>query len=206
MVDEVPGLVQQAQAGDGGAFGELYEQYAPEIRRYLLGHLNGHREIAEDLTADVFVKVLLRLGSYQVSGAPFSAWLYRIARNNLIDYQRARARQPVGPLDTATAVPASNAEAVLDRSLDRHELASALDHLTQDQRQVVTLRFLEGYSTAETAALMGKTEEAIKKLQARGLLQLRRVMKWASRAERQSRQLGSAQVAAGYILARAGVA
>lgn len=205
MVGEVPDLIQQAQAGDGGAFSELYERYAPEIRRYLLGHLDGHPEIAEDLTADVFVKVLLRLGSYQIGGAPFSAWLYRIARNHLIDYQRARARQPVGPLDAASAVAAPNAEATLDRSLDRHELASALKHLTQDQRRVVALRFLEGYSTTETAALMGKTEEAIKKLQARGLLQLRRVIKVARRAER-SWQPGSAQAADGYILARAGVA
>lgn len=206
MVDDVPSLVLQAQAGDGGAFGVLYERYAPEIRRFLLGHLNGHHEIAEDLTADVFVKVLQRLGGYQVGAAPFSAWLYRVARNHLIDYVRARTRQPADPLDTATEVPAPNAEAILDRSLDRHELVSALDHLTPDQRRVIALRFVDGYTAAETAALMGKTEDAIKKIQARGLLQLRRMITWARRADNRSRRVRSVSVAAGEILVRAGVA
>jgi RNA polymerase sigma-70 factor (ECF subfamily) len=206
MVDEVPSLVQRAQAGDGGAFGALYERFAPEIRRFLLGHLNGHDEIADDLTADVFVKVLQRLGAYQVSGAPFSAWLYRIARNHLIDYVRAQARQRAGPLEGAMDVLAPNGEAILDRSLDRHELTSALAHLTPDQRRAITLRLVEGYSTAETAAMMGKTEDAIKKIQARGLLQLRRIIKQSRRADSRSRRYTAAPVTSGGMLARVGVA
>jgi len=72
---------------------------------------------------------------------------------------------------------------VMDRSLDRHELTYALDRLTSDQRQVVVLRFLEGFTTAETAEMMGKTEDAVKKLQARGLVQLRRIIEQTRRAE-----------------------
>src|SRR5215210_9008148 len=101
MADDVQTLVERAQAGDGGAFGELYEQFAPDISRYLLRHLNGHWESAEDLTEEVFVKVLQRLGSYQFRGMPFSAWLYRIARNHMIDYLRTRPRQSISSLDTA---------------------------------------------------------------------------------------------------------
>ena len=71
----------------------------------------------------------------------------------------------------------------MDRSLDRHELTYALDRLTSDQRHVVTLRFLDGFTTAETAEIMGKTEDAVKKLQARGLVQLRRIIEKARRAE-----------------------
>jgi RNA polymerase sigma-70 factor (ECF subfamily) len=183
MVDDVQTLVERAQAGDGGAFGELYEQFAPEIFRYLLRHLNGRREAAEDLTEEVFVKVLERLGSYQFRGLPFSAWLYRIARNHKIDHLRARPRQIVSSLDMAPEIPEKKAEQVMNRSLDRHELSYALDRLTADQRQVVSLRFLDGFTTAETAHIMGKTEDAVKKLQARGLVQLRRIIEHARRAE-----------------------
>ena len=187
MADEtqtlVQSLVERAQAGDGGAFGELYEQFAPEIFRYLLRHLNGRRESAEDLTEEVFLKVLERLGSYQFRGLPFSAWLYRIARNHMIDHLRSRPRQIISSLDQAPEIPEKKAEQMLDRSLDRHELTYALDRLTSDQRHVVTLRFLDGFTTAETAEIMGKTEDAVKKLQARGLVQLRRIIETARRAE-----------------------
>ena len=183
MADDVQTLVERAQAGDGGAFGELYEQFAPEIFRYLLRHLNGRRESAEDLTEEVFVKVLERLGSYQFRGLPFSAWLYRIARNHMIDHLRSRPRQIVSSLDTAPEIPEKKAEQVMDRSLDRHELAYALERLTSDQRQVVVLRFLDGFTTAETAEIMGKTEDAVKKLQARGLVQLRRIIEQTRRVE-----------------------
>lgn len=183
MSVDVQVLVERAQAGDGGAFGELYEQFAPEIFRYLLRHLNGRREAAEDLTEEVFLKVLERLGSYQFRGLPFSAWLYRIARNHMIDHLRARPRQVVTSLDLAPEIPEKRAEQVIDRSLDRHELAYALERLTSDQRHVVTLRFLDGFTTAETAEIMGKTEDAVKKLQARGLVQLRRIIEQARRTE-----------------------
>ena len=136
----------RASAGWGRrGIGELYEQFAPEIFRYLLRHLNGRRESAEDLTEEVFVKVLERLGSYQFRGLPFSAWLYRIARNHMIDHLRSRPRQIVSSLDLAPEIPEKKAEQVMDRSLDRHELTYALDRLTSDQRQVVALR---GFSTA----------------------------------------------------------
>ncbi len=183
MGDEVQSLVERAQSGDGGAFGELYEQFSPEIFRYLLRHLNGRRESAEDLTEEVFVKVLERLGSYQFRGLPFSAWLYRIARNHMIDHLRSRPRQVISSLDFAPEIPEKKAELVMDRSLDRHELSYALERLTSDQRHVVTLRFLDGFTTAETAEIMGKTEDAVKKLQARGLVQLRRIIEQARRAE-----------------------
>ena len=180
---DVQGLVERAQAGDGAAFGQLYEQFAPEINRYLTRHLNGQREAAEDLTEEVFLKVYERIGSYQFRGLPFSAWLYRIARNHMIDHLRSRPRQVHTSLDAAPEIPEKRAEQSMDRSLDRHELTYALNRLTSDQRHVVTLRFLDGFTTAETAGIMGKTEDAVKKLQARGLVQLRRILEEARLAD-----------------------
>lgn len=206
MADDVQRLVALAQGGDSGAFAELYEQFAPVIQRFLLRHVNGDRELAEDLTGDVFVKVVQRLGSYRDCGAPFSAWLYRVARNHLIDYQRSRPRPAMDSLDEAAAIPEPSAEAALDRSLDRQELVSALDALTPDQRHVVTLRWVLGYTLAETAMAMGKTEDAVKKLQARGLHQLRRVITRAGRGDTTPRRRLPASAAPGSILVRLGVA
>jgi len=170
----VQALVERAQGGDGGAFGELYERFAPEIRLHLLRQLRGQPEAAEDLTEEVFVKVLRSLGGYQARGLPFSAWLYRIARNHLIDHLRATRKRATAQLDAVPDLPAPDAERDLAGTLDRHELAEALARLSDDQRRVVSLRFLQGLTTAETARRMGKTEDAVKKLQARGLTQMRK--------------------------------
>src|SRR3712207_5108961 len=133
-VDEVQALVARAQGGDGGAFGELYERFAPEIRRYLLRQVHGAREVAEDLTEEVFLKALQRLGGYEARGLPFAAWLYRIARNHLIDYLRAARHRVTAPLDAVPDLPAADAERELAGALDRHELADALAGLSEDQR------------------------------------------------------------------------
>ena len=181
-VDEVQALVARAQDGDGGAFGELYERFSPEIQRYLLRQLRGRNEEAEDLAAEVFVKALRRLGSYQARGLPFAAWLYRIARNHLIDHLRSPRHRVLTSLDAVSDLPAADAERALAGTLDRHELAEALAGLSDDQRRVVSLRFLGGLTTAETARLVGKSEDAIKKLQARGLARMRRSIEAARRA------------------------
>lgn len=180
---EIQELVERAQGGDGEAFGELYERLHPDIYRYLVRHLGGRREVAEDLTEEVFVKVLERINKYQFRGLPFSAWLYRIARNHLIDHIRALPKQALCSLESGAEIAERGAELVLDRHLDQQELSYALSRLTAEQRQVVTLRFLDGLTTAETAAAMAKTEDAIKKLQARGLAQLRRILERARSAE-----------------------
>jgi RNA polymerase sigma-70 factor (ECF subfamily) len=180
-VDEVQDLVERAQGGDGGAFGELYERFSPEIQRYLLRQVRGHREAAEDLTEEVFVKAFRRLGGYQARGLPFAAWLYRIARNHLIDHVRSTHHRVLASLDAIPDLAAADAERELANTLDRHELDEALAGLTEDQRRVVALRFLEGLTTAETARIVGKCEDAVKKLQARGLVRMRKSIEAARR-------------------------
>lgn len=182
MEEQIQGLVERAQAGDAGAFGELYERLAPKVYSYLYYHLNGHTPLAEDLTEEVFVKVLEKLGRYQNRGLPFSAWLFRIAHNHLIDYLRAQPKLGLGSIEECRGVPERRAEQSLELTLTHAELARALGHLTEDQRRVVVLRFLQGMSTAETARVLGKTEDAVKKLQARGLQMLRKSLEAAAEA------------------------
>jgi RNA polymerase sigma-70 factor, ECF subfamily len=176
-------LVEQAQRGDREAFGEIYERLAPKVHLYLYHHTNGRTHLAEDLTEEVFVKVLEKLQSYQDRGLPFASWVYRIAHNHLVDYFRTQPRHGVVSIEECYDLAEGRAERSLDQTLTSNELARALSHLTDDQRRVVILRFLQGMNIVETARMMSKTEDAVKKLQARGLLALRRALGSATLAE-----------------------
>ena len=167
-------LVAQAQQGDQQAFATLYEQYRPLVYRFLRRRLDGSDETVEDLTEDVFVKLYEKLDRYVERGLPFTAWLYRIAHNQLVDYVRTLPRNIAQTLDTVADIPEHQTGSEYRSVLDRETLEPALARLTPEQRRAVELRFLQGMSVAETSAAMGRSEEAVKKLQARALANLRR--------------------------------
>jgi RNA polymerase sigma-70 factor (ECF subfamily) len=175
-------LVAQAQQGDQTAFAALYEQYSPLVYRFLRRRLDGADEIIEDLTEDVFVKVYEKLDRYVERGLPFTAWLYRIAHNRLVDHLRSLPRTSASSLDAVAEVPERAASAAFSRVLDRQSLAPAMARLTPEQREAVELRFIEGMSVAEAARTMGRSDEAVKKLQARALANLRRYLDPPARA------------------------
>jgi RNA polymerase sigma-70 factor, ECF subfamily len=174
MDAELQGLVARAQGGDREAFGELYERLAPKVYGYLYHHTSGQTQLAEDLSEEVFVKVLERLQRYQNRGLPFTAWVYRIAHNHLVDHFRAQPKQGSVSIEACSELAERGAEKTLEDALTNAELANALRKLTEDQRQVLVLRFLQGMNLAQTAAAVGKSQDAVKKLQARGLQALRR--------------------------------
>jgi RNA polymerase sigma-70 factor (ECF subfamily) len=176
MQAAVAELVSKAQQGDQAAFASIYEQYSPLVYRFLRRRLDGSDEIVEDLTEDVFVKVYEKLDRYVERGLPFTAWLYRIAHNHLVDYLRSLPRTAAHSLDDVAEVPEVAAGAAYRQVLDRQSLEPALARLTPEQRQAIELRFMEGMSVAETAATMGRSDEAVKKLQARALANLRRYL------------------------------
>jgi RNA polymerase sigma-70 factor, ECF subfamily len=174
MQQAVAELVSRAQQGDQTAFADLYEQYRPLVYRFLRRRLDGSDEIVEDLTEDVFVKVYEKLDRYVERGLPFTAWLYRIAHNHLVDHLRSLPRMNAASLDEVAEVPERAANAAFSRVLDRQALEPALARLTDEQRQAIELRFMAGMSVAEAGAAMGRSDEAVKKLQARALVNLRR--------------------------------
>jgi RNA polymerase sigma-70 factor (ECF subfamily) len=169
-----PDLVHLAQEGDMAALGTLYDQHHGLIYRYLRARL-GDQHTAEDLTGEVFQRMLAGLPSYRAQGLPFRAWLFRIAHNLLVDhYRRAGRGLQVEWQDSARTVdvgadPAHQVEHTLTLEHAYRALAALDDH----QREVVTLRFLSGLSLRETALALGKSEDAIKALQRRGLAALR---------------------------------
>jgi RNA polymerase sigma-70 factor (ECF subfamily) len=170
-------LLERASRAEPAALGMLYDQYADKIFAYIY-HRVGQAEVAEDLTGQVFMRMLEAIRTGQGWRSSFSGWLYRIAHNLVIDYYRRRGRVTLVDIDDATPVRATHGDPVrsTEALLDREHLRAALSQLTEDQAQVITLRFMEERSIAEVADLMDKTEGAIKALQYRAVLALRRVM------------------------------
>ncbi|WP_448593619.1 RNA polymerase sigma factor [Thermoflexus hugenholtzii] len=168
-------IIRRAQAGDPEAIGWLYDRYYLPIYRYLRVRVED-QEAAEDLAAEVFVRMIEHLPRYQPRGRPFLAWLYTIARNLLTDYYRS---QRWAPLDLPDPERGRGDEGVMERIEARAEqdcLWRALRQLTPEQQEVLFHRFFEGRSVEETAQLMGKQPSAIKALQHRALAALRRRM------------------------------
>ena len=172
-------MVERAKDGDPAAITALYEEHAPRLYRYFLPRVAGRTQQAEDLTEEVFVRVIERLERYEDRGLPFGAWLFRIAHNLLIDHQRRLPKQPMVAIDECEELRGP-ADKQIQQALDQHVISITMARLTLDQRNVIQLRFMEGLTIVETAAALGKTEESVKKLQARGLMAMRRIIEGAA--------------------------
>ncbi len=147
----------------------LYDAYVDRLYRFVFFRV-GNAQIAEDLTSQVFLKAWENLGHYEVRGLSFGAWLFRIARNLVIDHYRTRKEHE--SLEEEASVGSHSdltAESGMDAEFEAEWLRSAMKQLTDDQRTVLTLKFIEGFSTAEIAQVMGKRQGAIRALQLRGL-------------------------------------
>jgi len=165
-------LVQQAIAGDREAFGDLYELHLDSIYRYIFYRLNDERE-AEDLTETVFLKAWEALNRYRPSEIPFAAWLYRIAHNLLVDRHRTHKR--LDSLDEHYSDPQTDPETRALHNVDAAVIVQALTQLDPSHQQVLTLRFINGHSHAETAQIMERSETNVRVLQHRALAALRRL-------------------------------
>lgn len=172
---ELPRIIAQAQAGDVNAFGELYSRYAAQILRYLYVRTR-EQESAQDLTQEVFVRVIKGIGQFEYRGEKsFLGWLYTIAANVLIG--QVRRKQPIStPLDDGLELIDPHGQEAVHALFERMALKQAIAQLTDDQQQVLTLKFFADMSNGEIAAILGRTEGAIKALQHRALNALAIIM------------------------------
>ncbi len=170
-------LVQRAQHLDERALASIYEQFYPRIYSYILLHTSDVA-LAEDIASEVMLKVLEALPRYRFRGAPLAAWIYRIAHNCLVDHHRRRKRRQEVSLDDAYPPPTDqNPGASADAALERQDLMQALQSLTDEQRQVIVLKFVQGLDNRTIARVMGRSEGAIKSLQHRALKSLERLLR-----------------------------
>ncbi|MFF5234130.1 sigma-70 family RNA polymerase sigma factor [Dactylosporangium sp. NPDC000521] len=178
---EVWALIERAQAGDGAAFGLLYDRYFDTVFRFVYFRV-GNRQLAEDLTADTFLRALKRIGSFTWQGRDLGAWLVTIARNLVADhFKSGRYRLEVTTGDVLDADrpdrgPEGSPEAAVIDHITNVDLLKAVKQLNPEQQECIVLRFLHGFSVAETAQAMSKNEGAIKALQYRAVRALARLL------------------------------
>jgi RNA polymerase sigma-70 factor (ECF subfamily) len=168
--------VRRATERDPDAFAQLYDHYANAIYRYCAFQVPRPAD-AEDLTTQVFLRAWQAIDRYRVTERPFSAWLYRIARNAAVDYHRAASRHV--PLPDEADWPSGNAEpaALVEGAEMTAALQRALGQLRAEERQVILLRFIEGLSHDQVAAVTGKSVGALRILQHRTLKKLRHILR-----------------------------
>ena len=166
-------LVQQARDGDVGAFGQLFDHYGEPIYRYIASRVNRPSD-AEDLTQVVFVKALEALPRYESRGIPFGGWLFRLARNTVIDH--VRTRRDHADIEALAEQPGADPgpEAIVVARDEMAAISTALATLTDEQRDTINLRFFGGLSAREAADVLGKHEGTIRGLQFRAITALRR--------------------------------
>lgn len=171
---EEAALVEQAKA-DPQAFGQLYERYVDRIYGYVFNRVHNQHD-AEDLTARTFFRALSKLHTYEDRGLPFSAWLYRIAHNVVVNWHRDQSRRRFLSFDDLRLPGRKRAEpeVVVEALEEQDELWQAIDRLPEDRRDLLLYKFGNHLSNLEIGALLGKSEGAIKSLYFRTLATLRK--------------------------------
>ncbi len=169
---DVVALVDRAREGDPDAFAALYDRYVERVYRFVLYRVHGDGALAEDVTSEVFLRALRKIKSFTWQGRDVGAWFLTIARNLVLDhFKSGRARLEILGIENPTAA----ADRILDAEdealarVSSQDLYKAIAQLGTEQQEVIYWRFLQGYSVAETAAAMGKSDGAIKALQYRAV-------------------------------------
>jgi len=170
-------LVELARRGDSEAFGQLYDHYQGSVYRFVY-YRTRSQTLAEDLTSETFLRALRNMSGFRWQGKDFGAWLMTIARNLCTDHFKAgrtrleQTTEDMGVHDDATEGPEDAVMAGLTNEL----LLDGLRQLSDEQRDCLIMRFLQGLSIAETAEVLGRSEGAVKQLQLRGVRNLAKLL------------------------------
>ena len=169
-------LIVRAAKGDREAFGSLYERYVFRVYRHVY-HLTSDVHAAEDLTAQTFLKAMEAIPRYEIRGAPFLAWLLRIAFNLTVNQQKVR-KNGAAPLLEAAQIRGTLycPEASCEAKDDGERVWQGVRTLRDDQRQVIVMRFVDGLSYSDVARVLGKSIGAVRVIQFRALSALRRLL------------------------------
>ncbi len=174
MLDGESKLVEKAVEGDSSAFGSLYDHYQPAIYRFVVVKV-GSREEAEDITHHVFLSAWTNVRTYKHRGHPFSSWLYQIARNMVVDHYRSKKDDiSLDKLDPESSIIPAVAQSDLSIKLQLEKVHIAIKELKPDYQDVIILRFVEDLPLKEVAAILKKSEGAIKLLQHRAIKELKK--------------------------------
>ena len=168
-------VLERARTLEAQALAEIYDRYSVPVYRYLY-RLLGEAAQAEDLTGEVFLKLLEALPTNRGPRDRIDGWLFRVAHNLAMDQFRRQKKAPAVPLDEELVAEGTQPPEVVEQRLTGQQLRACLRRLTSEQQQVVVLRFAEERPLAEVAHLMGKSEGAVKTMQHRAISRLRKLL------------------------------
>lgn len=174
MLDAEESVIREAAQGVAEAFGRLYDHYLPQIYRFVAAKVSNQTE-AEDIVHEVFLSAWQNIEGYKHKGLPFSSWLYRIARNRVIDYYRLH--KPIIALenvDPDAVKVASSIELALDTKISWDRVQDAMRDLTETEKDVLLLRFVNDLAPREIAAALEKSEGAVRVIQHRAIHALKK--------------------------------
>lgn len=170
----------QLKNGDADAFAELYEMGQSKLFGYFFSRTQNN-QLSEDLCHDVWAKVMDRIDKYEIKGSiPIMSWIFRIAHNSLVDYLRVHSKtvlsiDRMSPDGDVWQLQDTKVE-TQDASVEHKDVHHAVEQLVDKQRQVILHRFFKGYSILETSQAIGVSEDAVKKLQSRAMIRMRRIL------------------------------
>ncbi len=177
---QIQELVQKAKGGDQGAFGEIYDLFADKIFRFIKIKVHD-QQTAEDILQESFIKAWRALKNLKMENLNFSAWLYAIARNTINDFYRKQYRMPeMEELEETTAIAAgatvNGAEVEIDHKFLAQEMGKCFDKLPAQYKEILEMRFIQDFTTDETASILGKTNLSVRLSQHRALKKLKDIM------------------------------
>ena len=173
MLEGEENIIQGAKQGDSSCFSQLYDHYLPPIYRFIYLKVT-HREEAEDLAHEVFLSAWQNLPRYHPQGFPFSSWLYKIARNKVIDHYRLKKPNvSMTMIDAELAGADASLELHLDEHLSLEEIQKAIRTLKPDQQDVLLMKFMADLPHSEISRIMGKSEGAVRIIQHRAIQAIR---------------------------------
>jgi len=176
MIDGEEKLIKSAINGEASAFGLLYDRYQPKIYRFIYFKVS-HREEAEDLCHQVFLNAWQNISGYKHKGFPFSAWLYSIARNRIIDYYRAnREIVSIEKIDIAIEDAKNAVHKKIEHKLELEKIRETLKGLSQLEQDIIIMRFIEEMSLKEVAKALQKNELSVRVMQNRAIKKLKKLI------------------------------
>ncbi|MFC1951331.1 RNA polymerase sigma factor [Chloroflexota bacterium] len=161
---------------------QLFEDHFDQIMRYVASRVSNFAD-AEDLAGEVFVKATVSIDKYKERGAPIQAWLFKIAHNLVIDYQRRKGKIQFVPIEGMQTADSQDVARIAEGMVEYEKVVKVLDKLTDDQRRVIELRFLGELTSEETAKVMGKKSGTVRQVQSIALQKIRQLLKQDERTK-----------------------
>jgi len=153
----------------------LYEEYYPKITHYAYVHI-GNRAEAEDIAGEVFLKALDSLKSYKERDVPMQAWLFKIAHNLVVDHLRKATKRKTVPIDTVQIKADTDPVKVTEHNIEFERVTKAMEQLTREQREVLSLRFFGGLTSKEAGSILNKRDGAVREMQRMAIMKLRKLL------------------------------